>query len=413
MPVEVGTTMQVLRIKDFRRIFLASFTSSIGRWMQNVALGVFAYELTDSARFTTFIVFAQLFPLLSLSLLGGSLADTVDRRLLLIVTQSWQAVWGLILAWQVTDEQIGKPLLVFIVLMIGIGQALFAPAFTAVVPSLVGPKNLTAAISLNSMQVNLSRVVGPVIGALLLGPIGLSGIFVINSLTYGLIILVLAITRLPLVRSNLLSPRDRFFGGLRLARAVPQVGRPLLVMTAFSILCLPFIGLMPVLAERRWGIDAKSTTYGVIYACFGVGNFFGALGAGTVLLRVPKQAVVRISLSCFAVAIAVLSQVTSAGGAAVVLFFVGLSYFIMPTALSTFLQEHLTDEVRGRVMALWILSFGGVISLTNLVSGALVEATSTVFVLMIGAVSALVLAFTVRLEPGDPVGDSVLDNAAT
>lgn len=405
---EPGTALETLRIPEFRRLFLASFASSVGRWMQNVALGVFAFELTGSPSFTTFIIFAQLFPLLALSLVGGSLADTVDRRMLLIVTQAWQALWGLFLAWEVIDDEISRPALVLTVFMIGIGQALFAPAFTAVVPSIVGPRNLSAAISLNSMQVNGSRVIGPAVGALLVARFGISEVFALNSATYLLIIGVLFTITLPPLRSTKLSAGDRFLGGIRLARAVPQVGRPLMIMTIFSLLCLPFIGLMPVLAELSWGVDAKSQTYGNLYACFGLGALAGAASTGTVLLRVPKELVVRVTLGFFAAALAVLALLDSPGPAYPTLFFVGLFYFTMPTALSTFLQEHLADEVRGRVMALWVISFGGIISITNLFSGAIVERTSLTAVLLAGAVAALGLAIGIRLEPGALVTDDVL-----
>ncbi|MEZ5343481.1 MAG: MFS transporter [Acidimicrobiales bacterium] len=95
-----GTARDAFANRDFRRVFWASFASSTGRWMQNVALGVFAYKLSGTASFTTLVVAAQLFPLLVLSLVGGSLADLVDRRKLLMVTQAWQAAWARSLAWR-------------------------------------------------------------------------------------------------------------------------------------------------------------------------------------------------------------------------------------------------------------------------------------------------------------------------
>ncbi|MGH1501992.1 MAG: MFS transporter [Acidimicrobiales bacterium] len=411
-PAPESTAFDVLKIRDFRRIFLASFASNMGRWMQNVALGVFAYELTESPTFTTFIIFAQLSPMLLLSVVGGSLADSVDRRKLLLFTQAWQALWGLVLAWQVLDDDISQHLLVGIVFMIGIGQALFAPAFTAVVPSLVGPRDLGAAISLNSIQVNGSRVLGPALGAALLSATGIAELFALNSATYLLIIGALFVTPMPPVRQQSMSAADRLLGGFRVATRVPQVGRPLAIMSTFSLLCLPFIGLMPVLAEHDWNVDAESTQYGLIYAIFGCGALVGAALAGTVLVRLDKEKVVRTTLAGFAVALATLSQVRSGWVAAGVLFWVGTFYFVMPTALNTFLQQHLADEVRGRVMALWVLSFGGVVSLNNLVSGAVVEVTSTSLVLTSGAAVALVLAALVRLTPGKPVGNEVLSDPA-
>ncbi len=376
--------------------------------MQNVVLGAYVYTSTSSPGFTTFIVFAQTFPLLALSLLGGSLADTVDRRKLLVATQLWQAVCGLVLAGLLADGHVERTTLTAVVLLIGVGQAMYSPAFNAVVPSLVGPNNLSAAISLNSMMINGSRVIGPVLGAMAFGLWGASTVFVLNSVTYLGIIAVLLATKLPPKRTTRIKVADRIFGGLKLATRSPQVGTPLLIMTAFSLLCLPFIGLMPVIAEQSWKVDPQGGRYGLLYACFGLGALVGAASVGTALLRVPKALVVRSSLGGFAVSLAVLAIVDSAGPAYPMLFLVGLFYFTMPTALTTFLQEHLSDEIRGRVMALWTISFGGVISIANLVSGTIVEQTSLRLVLLTGALAAALLGLSLRLEPGAIVDESLL-----
>lgn len=407
-----GSIAETLAITEFRRIYLASFASQVGRWMQNVVLGAFAYTTTKSPSFTTFIIFAQMAPMLILSIVGGSLADTLDRRKLLVATQVWQMAWSVVLAVLVADGEIGRAALTTVVLMVGVGQAIYAPAFNAVIPTLVGPRHLSAAISLNSTMINGSRVVGPVLGAATLAAVGPAAVFGINAATYLFVIVALIITPMPTHRPTAMSMGDRLLGGLRLALRSPQVGRPLLTMSLFSFFCLPFIGLMPVLAEERWGVAADGPIYGALYACFGLGALVGAGAVGTILIEVPKSTVVRWSLAGFAVALATLAVVRSAVPAAVVLFAVGLFYFTMPTALTTFLQEHLGDEVRGRVMALWTIAFGGFVSLTNLVSGLVVESTSLPFVLLVGAAAAVALGLWVRLDPG-PVADEAMLHSPT
>ena len=407
-PVREGTARDVLAIRDFRRLFIASFLSNAGRWMQQVVLGVFAWELTASSTFLGLVIFAQMFPMLLLSIVGGSLADTVDRRRLLLGTQAWQAVWGVVLAWQIWDDEIGRTSLLILVFVIGVGQALYAPAFTAVLPSLVGRENLSAAISLNSAQVNGSRVIGPAIGAWLASQYGFSEVMLINAATYLFVIGALLVVTIPAVRSKPASMGDRYFGGFRIARRSRQVGLPLVTMATFAALCLPFIGQMPALAELNLGVDPDSTAYGLLYACFGVGALVGAISVGTALAQVPKPLVVRATLALFAVSLAVLSLLRTEEPAFVAIFFVGLFYFTMPVALSTFLQQHLADEVRGRVMSLWTLAFGGVISISNFAMGAIVDATSVTTVIFAGAVVAGLLAVFVRLEPGDVVGEELL-----
>lgn len=384
--------------------------------MQNVSLGVFAYNLSNESKtFTTLVVFAQLFPMLFLSLLGGSLADTVDRRKLLLFTQAWQTAWTLVIAFLVIDGEIGRGLLLGLVFLTGLGQALFAPAFGAVIPSLVGRENLSAAISLNSASMNGARVIGPAIGGLLVAQTGVATVFFVNAATYMGIITVLFLATIPnAVRTTTLSAADRFLGGFRLARLAPQIGRPLITMVVFVLFCLPFISLMPAIAEENWGIQSESTSYGWIYGAFGMGALLGAASAGTILLKVSKPTIVRVSLGGFAVSLALLSGASGPFAAALLLFFVGCFYFVLPVTLSTFIQEHLSDEVRGRVMALWTLSFGGVVSVTALWSGWAADQTSVTSVMLLSSVVAAVLALVTRLSPGDVVGEDLLNaNKAT
>ncbi len=399
-PASEGTARDALSMPDFRRVYWSSFASNIGRWMQNVALGVLAFKQTEDAAFTTLVISVQMFPLLILSVVGGSLADSVDRRRLLIATQSWQVLFSLLLAWHVWDGTFDRPTLLLIVFMSGLGQALFAPAFNAILPSLVGRENLSAAISLNSAQMNGSRVIGPVIGSFLISTIGIGPVFALNALTYLIVIGALTTVVVPTLEPLTASMKDRLLGGFRVAKRSVQVGRSLSIMTTFSLLCLPFIGLMPVIAERSLGVDAKSTTFGFLYGAFGMGALTGAISVGTVLVNVPKEKIVRYSLGCFGLSLAVFATLRSATPAFPVLYLVGLFYFTMPTALSTFLQLHLGDEIRGRVMALWIISFGGTVAITNFASGALVELTSLTAVLMVGAVVAVLMAIFVRIESG-------------
>lgn len=398
----------VLSQRDFALVLGASFVSNTGRWMQQVVLGVFAWDLTGSSTFLGLIVFAQMGPMLALSLIGGGLADTLDRRRLLVVTQAWQALWGLVLAWRVGGDSISETELLVLVFVIGVGQALYAPAFTAVLPSLVGRENLSAAISLNSAQVNGSRVVGPALGAWLASLFGVPTVLIVNAATYLFVIAAILVVTIPPTRKQSRSGGDRFLGGLRLAKISPQIRRPLLTMATFATLCLPFLGQMPALAELNLGVDPESQTYGLLYATFGLGALVGAASVGTVLVGIPQPKIVRATLGCFAISLALLATVRSPDLAYPVFFSVGLFYFTMPVALSTFLQHHLADEVRGRVMALWTLSFGGVVSISNSIMGLVVDATSVSTVVYIGAVVAALLAGAVKLEFGAEVSEADL-----
>jgi len=392
-PVREGTAMAVLRQDTFRRVYTGAFLSNIGTWMQNVVLGAYVYDQTRSSSFVGLVLFAQLGPMLLFSIVGGMFADTFDRRRLLVVVSATQAALSLVLAFVVAGEGIDRWAIVGVVFLMGVGQSVFAPTYSAVLPDLVGPGNLAGAISLNSAQMNGSRVIGPAIGGLLFAEFGASPVFALNAATYVFVIGALLSIRLPDVENSGAgeSRLHRIALGFRIARNRFPVGRCLVTMVLFSFLCLPFIGQMPVVADRNLDIAARSTAYGWLYACFGLGAMLGALSVGTVFAQVAKEKLVRVSMVAFGVALAAFSVLRSPAPAFVLIVVVGFFYFATVTALSTVLQLHLAGNERGRVMALWMMAFGGTVPIGNLVAGPLIDATSVTTVVLPGALVAVAL----------------------
>jgi MFS family permease len=406
-PFAPGSARAALAHRDFTIVWSGSLASNVGTWMQNVALGVFAWRLTRSPSFVALLGFAQLGPLLVLSPIGGVLADLVDRRRLLIGAQAEQMFFSFVLAWVARGDDPSRVAVIACVVLVGIGNAINAPAFSAVLPSLVGRRDLTGAVSLQSVQMNVSRVVGPAIGGFLLPAIGPSGVFCVNGATYLFAIATLLAVRPPAVVaiSGDGQPKGwrRLVSGFAVARRDALVRRCLLTIAALSFFSLPFIGLMPVIAAENLGIDPNSTAYGWLYACFGLGAALGAVAVGTVLVRQPKPWVVRVGLALFSVFLGAFGLLRSGPPAFPVVFLVGLSYFTTVTSLSTHLQTHLSDAVRGRVMALWIMGFGGTVPLGLLLGGAIASQASVTAVVIGGAVVAAVLALAIELEPDGAV----------
>jgi len=398
--VRPGSARAALRHDTFRRVFIGAFLSNVGSWSQNVVLGALAYDLTGSASFVGVLLFAQLGPLLLFSLVGGLLADVFDRRRLLVTVSVLQGLLSLALAWVARGDP-SLAALVAVVFLIGVGQAVFGPTYAALLPALVGPRDLAGAISLNSAQMNGSRVIGPIIGSVLDARFGASAVFTANAASYLLVIWSLLSVRLPppVPDTSGLRGLRRVASGFRVAQRDPVVGRALAIIFTFSLLSLPFIGQMPTLADRNLGIDARSEQYGLLYACFGVGALMGALSIGTVLSDRSKERVVRVGLVAFAGFLAVFSLLRSPGPAYPAILLVGLAYFAVITSLSTVLQQRLDDSNRGRVMALWIMGFGGTVPIGNLIAGPLIDATSVTTVVLAGVVVALVLAAYADLMP--------------
>jgi len=390
----VGSARSAFAHREFRLMWLGSFASNVGTWMQTVVLGAFAYTLTGSSAFVGALAFAQLGPLLLLSIVGGIVADAFDRRRLLILLQVEQLVFSLALAIVVASSDDPSRVLIFAcVLAVGIGNALNAPAWGAVLPSLVGPEDLGAAISLNSTMVNGSRVVGPALGGILYPILGAAWIFALNAATYLAVIVALLVVRFPEVARAEERGLARVAAGFHAVRDNPVVARVLLTLAVFAVLCLPFVTLFPALAETDLGLDADSVRYGLLYAAFGFGACLGALSIGTVFAAAPKMRLVRIGLVGFAVATGVFGLLRVPAPAYPVVFVLGFVYFATTTSMLTVLQTLLNDEVRGRVMALWFMAFGGGVSIAGLVFGPLLDATNGTVVLGVGSVVAALLAW--------------------
>lgn len=399
--IRTGSARAALRHDVFRRVFIGAFLSNIGSWMQNVVLGALAYEITKSPSFVGLLGLAQLGPLLLFSLVGGLLADIFDRRRLLVTVTALQGVLSLLLAWVARIDDPSRAALVGIVFFIGVGQAVFGPTYSTLLPALVGREDLPGAISLNSAQMNGSRVIGPVIGAAVFSRVGASWVFVINAASYLLVIWSLLSVRLPAPVIDKTGPQGirRLMEGFRVAKRDRVVGRSLVIIFTFSLISLTFITQMPTLADLNLGLDPQSQQYGILYACFGVGALFGAISIGTVLHASNLERVVRVSLAGFAVALAVFSLLRSPGPAYPVVLIVGLAYFAMITSLSTVFQQRLDERNRGRVMALWIMGFGGTVPIGGIIAGHIIERTSVTTVVLGGAAFALALSAYADLRP--------------
>ena len=395
-----GSARAAWQSRTFRLIYLGAFASNIGTWMQNVVLGALAYELTGSAIFVGVMMVAQLGPLLLFSTLGGMLADSVDRKKLLISLTVEQGVLSSLLGFVAFSAHPNKTLMVGIVALIGIGNALYAPVFSALLPVLVPRQDIGGAISLNSVQMNGSRVIGPAIGSLLYATFGAGWVFQLNALSYLAVIFVLLRLTLPPPPDSGSQGWHRLIGGFTVARHDRVVAQCLIVISTFSLLCLPFITQMPSIADQHLGINPKSGAYGMLYAAFGMGAVIGALSIGTVFARADKARLTRLAMVAFAALLAVFGMLRSAAIAYPVVLVVGGTYFAVITSLSTVLQEKIDDAVRGKVMALWIMGFGGVVPFGGLAGGWLMERTSIGLVVGSGALIAVALAAAFDYRPG-------------
>jgi MFS family permease len=328
-----------------------------------------------------------------LSNVGGMLADSVDRKKFLTTMQLAQLAGSFALAGIALADRPSPWSIFFCMLGIGIANALGGPTQSAIAPSLVPKDDLPGAVSLFSFQMNMSRVIGPIIGGVLFTTSGAALVFAVNALTYLFAVYGIVAARYPR-RVNARFDGGawrRFTSGFRLAWADPLVRRIMFILWTMSFVSLNFISFMAPHAQRDLGIDPKSYGYELLYALFGVGAAAGAMSVGSVFARRDKGDLVRPSMLVFAVALGIFGALRVAGPAYVVVAVLGYAYFVAITALSTRLQEHISDDIRGRIMALWIMGFGGLVGLSALVLGPVAQ-WSVGTLLVVGAVWALVLA---------------------
>jgi MFS family permease len=391
-----GTARAALRHRNFRIVWWGTLGSNVGTWAQNVVLAAFAYKLTHSAGYVSLLQFAQLGPLLFLATPAGALADIVDKRKLLIVMQLQQLVFSFVLAWLARTPHGHHPnetLIVTCVLVIGIGNAMSGPALSAALPLLVPRPDLPGAVSLQSFQMNASRVIGPAIGGILYPIFGAASVFAVNAVTYLFAVVAIAGAEFPPpVQTHERRGIKYLVSGFSIAWNDRLIRRIITTLGTLSFFSLPFIGLMPVIAADNLHMDVRSLAYGLLYAAFGAGAAVGAVSIGTVLHGRSKERIVRAGFVVMAALLAAFGVCRTSGLAYPVVFALGFAYFGTITSMSTILQQHLDDRIRGRVMALWIMSFGGTVPLGTLAAGPLADHTSITFVVVAGAAVALLLA---------------------
>ena len=384
-----GSARAALSYPAFRTMFIGSFASNIGTWMQNVVLPAYVYQRTGKASIVALLVFAQLGPLLLLAIPGGVIADRFDRRKWLMAMQAVQLVFSAALAplashnsaiWALFTVQLG----------VGVGNALNAPAWSAALPTLVHRQDLSGAISLNSTMINGSRVVGPIIVAgLSVVGVTTAQFFLINAATYLFVIAALASVHFNSLRVvHHETGRRLLTSGIRLVRENAVSLRILLALTSFSLISLPYVGLFPAIARLNFGIIERSTTYNWLYATWGLGACLGGLAVGTVFVDWDKRRLIRDGFGLFAISMTAFALAREPIGAFIAGFVLGIAYFGTTTSMLTVLQSRLHDHERGRVMSLWFMAFGGTVTIGLLIAGPIVDAIGARWVLLGGAVWA-------------------------
>jgi len=368
--------------RDFRLLWVGAFTSSVGTWMQTVAQNWLILTLTGSAFYLGLAAFLQEAPFLVFSLFGGVLADRVDRRRILLGSQAVQLTSAFLLAGLVAFGQIRVWHILVLSLAVGLAQSFGGPAYQALVPSLVDREDLPNAVALNSIQFNLARVIGPVLGGWTFYAFGAAVCFALNGLSFLAVIGAL----LALRRGALAGTPEggSVLESLRIGIRTVHSSKALrgLVGIAFlsSFCALPLVTFLPVFAKDVFGGDAKGYSY--LLAAFGLGAVAGAIAVAG-LSGVKHRGRVGVTmLAVFGVLSIAFAASRILALSYVVLFLAGAAMVTVFATFMTLVQTNVEEAMRGRVVSVYTLSFRGAMPLGNLAAGSLAAVVTAPWVLV-------------------------------
>ncbi|MBC8088128.1 MAG: MFS transporter [Phycisphaerae bacterium] len=394
--------------RNFRLFWLGQTLSLVGTWMQVMAQGWLALELSNSALVVGLVASVGALPILLFSLHAGAMVDRSDRLRLVKITQAVFLLEAATL-WVVTwSGHATIPVLLLLSLIGGTCAAIEIPARQSLIIQLVGRDDLAPAIALNSSGFNLARIIGPALGGLIIHALGLAWCFGVNALSYLAVLAGLFMMRLPSVvpaSRNMTVPqmmRESMTSAMAGVRYLTQPGtvRDLLgLVTVGAVFGGPFITLMPVMARDQLGLGADG--YGGLLASVGVGGLIAALVLAGPATHWRKGRVLVISSIGFPLLLLIFSFVTNVNAANILLLFIGCAMIVFNAVTNHALQLLVPDEYRGRLMALYSFVVVGLSQVAGaLVAGAIARLTGVGWA--IGGAATITLGYvlwTLRRAP--------------
>lgn len=367
-PVRLGA----LRHRDFRLFWIGQLISQIGTWMQSVAQAWLVLELTHSPLHLGIVSALQFTPVLLLSPVGGVLSDRFAKRKVLLISQTAMQLQAFVLAALVWSGRVQYWHVAVLAALYGLSRAIDIPARQSYITDLVGRSDLPNAVALNSVVMNGARIVGPAVAGLLIAAFGVALAFLLNGVSFVAVLVALVAIRTE-GRPDIgrLGIREGVLSALNYAAGTPPVAFTLGLMVVVSLLVLNFNVIVPLVARNVLNQDAHG--FGLLMSSLGAGAVAGAFGVALFRRGQPPLGFLVVSGALLCAGLAALAAVSHFAVAALVLALLGCCQILFTTGCNTTLQLTAPNELRGRVMGLYTVTFAGMTPFGSLLIGWVAE----------------------------------------
>lgn len=359
-----------LRHRNYRLYFAGQLISLTGSWLQGVAQGWLVYTLTQSPFWLGVVSAVSALPVLFLSLYGGFLVDRINRKKLLMITQSSSLILALALGILTLTNLINLPILLVITLLSGIANAIDNPANQAFVVDVVGKEDLPSAVGLNSAIFNSGRVLGPAAAGFLIALVGMGNIFLINAVSFLAILVSLYFIKIniKITKPEKEDPVASIKEGIGYSFSHPLISLLLITAAMGAIFCFSQATIMPVLAEQIF--HQGITGLGRLLSATGLGALVGSLVISSLSKRISTSYFIALGYLLFMIFNFAFTYTSSLQMASIYLFFSGLGLTLQFSTIYAFMQKLVKDEFRGRVSSIYVLLFIGLSPFGSLFIGS-------------------------------------------
>ena len=378
-------TFKAFQYPEFRMMWIGACLSTIGTWMQTQAQSWLVFEMSKDPKMLGLDAFLGQIPIFLFTLVGGVVADRVDRRFILLGSQFVQMTCAIFLAILFTLGKVQIWHILALSFVVGTAQAFGGPAYQSLIPTLVKKEDLPNAIALNSIQFNLGRMIGPALGLLAFTRLGAAWCFYFNGISYIAVIITIWLVKSTFTpKPSTESMLDSMKQGFRFIQSKSFMKALIVIAFLMTMLGIPLLTFLPVFAKEVFGQGAGG--YTILLEVTGAGSILGALMVATFHQGRDKWrlAVINLIVLGFLVVAFAMSKLLILSY--VILFFCSATLISTFALVSSLVQEIVADDMRGRVMSVYNMAFRGGMPFGSLISSLYVKSYGAPLVVAVNGV---------------------------